>query len=166
MSAHRNNQPRNRFITINDQTLNVHLLKCMVRRLWDLNVYVWHEVDYILGWLQEFENGGAMPSEFWFRCPHGAQVKFLDCLLCIWRTFNNLEDDVHLVESDTELNETAEEWTNDHLQNEDIGGWDEDFSDYEREQYENHIEELLRHMENGGYPGLDDEEDETEEESI
>jgi len=146
MSAHPTNQARNNFININGQHLSVHLLKLMMRRLFDIHVYDWPETEYILQWLESFENGGAMPSEFWFRCPHGNQVKFLDCLLCIWRVFNDLEDEVHLVESDTETDETAEEWTNHHLSAEEIGEWDEDWNNYERLQYEEHVDEILRHL--------------------
>lgn len=146
MSAHPTNQARNHFININGQRLNVHLLKCMIRRLFDINVYVWPDAEYILQWLESFENGGAMPSEFWFRCPHGNQVKFLDCLLCIWKIFKEFDDDVHLVESDTEANDTAEEWVNHHLSNEEVGEWDDDQSENERIQFEEHINEILRHM--------------------
>ncbi len=114
------------------------MLKCMVLRLLDLNVYESHDADYIIGWLVEYENGGAMPSEFWFRCPHGAQVKFFDCLMCIWRVFENLEERVHLVESEDELNETAEAWTMDHLEAEEVGEWDAFDALAEEDTYEDY----------------------------
>ena len=114
---------RNLFINIEGRLYSVHLLKCMTRRLFDIDVYSWNEADYILQWLEEFENGGAMPSEWYFRCPHGHEVKFLDCLLCIWLTFNSLEDDVHVVETDEDAEILAEMWHNYHLRCNDIGDW-------------------------------------------
>ena len=102
-----------------------------------------------------------MPSEFYFRCPHGNEVKFLDCLLCIWKTFCDLENDVHIIETDAEADFEAQMWTNYHLQADEVGSW----SDNEREQYDEHIDELVRHLDRNDYTDPEDNDD-TEEESV
>jgi len=161
MSANFSSHPKNIVINLNGMLYSVHILKCMTRRLMDLGIYEWTECEYILQWLDSFENGGAMPSEFYFRCPHGNEVKFLDCLLCIWKTFCDLENDVHIIETDAEADFEAQMWTNYHLQADEVGSW----SDNEREQYDEHIDELVRHLDRNDYTDPEDNDD-TEEESV
>lgn len=111
-------------INLNGSLYSVHTLKLMVARLFDVNSFTWEESHEIQKWLDEYATGGAMPSQLYFRCPHGHHVKFLDLLLCVWNTFISLEDPIHVIDDDEAHDLAAAEWVSHHLANESVGEWE------------------------------------------